>query len=101
MKAVMLFLKKVLFLLICSVCSVLPGCARLPKHKSPQEKAIGYFWYEGVFLNDGEAERIFQETTGQFPKYEYVPYHFHVTTKFKPETKNEALYGTPVTVHII
>lgn len=36
-----------------------------------------------------------------YPKYEYVPDAFHVTTQYKPEPRHEALYGTPVTVHII
>ena len=95
------FQRIIVVFLTCTILLPLFGCDRSQKHQSPQEKAMGYYWYEAVFLNKEEVEKAFIEASGNFPKYEYVPYHFHVTTSFMPEPKHEELYGTPVTVHII
>ena len=87
-------------LLMCSLLLALSGCNTSQEHQSPQEKALGYFWYEAVFLDKADVENAFVEASGSFPKYKFVPYNFHVTTSFMPEPKHEELYGTPVTVHI-
>lgn len=71
------------------------------KHQSPQEQTEGYYWYEAVFLDAEEVEQVFSMESDDYPNFEFVPESFHVTTQFKPETKNEDLYGTPVTIHII
>ena len=71
-----------------------------PQNQSPQEQAEGYYWYEAVFLNSEEVQEIFGMVSGNYPKYEFVPGHFHVTTQYKPEIRHENLYGLPVTVHI-
>ena len=87
--------------LMCALLLALSGCNKTREHQSPQEKALGYFWYEAVFLDYKDVENAFIEASGRFPKYEYVPYTFHVSTSFMPDPKHEELYGTPVTVHII
>ena len=87
--------------LTCSILLAFSGCGRSREHQSPQEKALGYFWYEAVFLDKEDVENAFIEASGSFPKYKFVPYDFHVTTSFKPAPKHAELYGTPVTVHII
>lgn len=95
------FKKVMVFLLMCSVFVALSGCDRPQKHQSPQEEALGYYWYEAVFLDKEDVEKAFIEASDNYPKYEFVPENFHVTTSYMPETKNEELYGAPVTVHII
>ena len=70
------------------------------KHQSPQEKAIGYFWYEAVFLDRESVETAFKSVSKNYPKFDFVPRMFHVTTAFKPEPKHEELYGSVVSVHI-
>ena len=84
-----------------AVCCFFIGCGSPPKNQSPQEQAEGYYWYEAVILHNEEVEAAFRTASDHFPKYEYVPDAFHVTTKYKPELKHENLYGTAVTVHII
>ena len=94
-------LQKVMVLfLACSLLLALCGCDRPQEDQNAQEQAPGRFWYEGVFLDEEEVEHAFIEASGDFPKYENLPFHFHVTTSFMPETRHEELYGTPVTVHI-
>lgn len=95
------FQKVIVVLLICSVMIALTGCDRSQKHQSPQEEALGYYWYEAVFLEKEDVEKSFTTASDDYPKYEYVPDNFHVTTLYMPETKNEEIYGAPVTVHII
>ena len=71
-----------------------------PEHQSPQEQADGYYWYEAIFLNPEEVQEIFGMVSDNYPRYEFVPEHYHVTTQYKPEFRHENLYGSPVTVHI-
>lgn len=98
------FQKWMLFLLTCSMLWTFSGCNRTQQHQSPQEKALGYFWYEAVFLDKEEVENVFRMASNKYPEYN-VPGNYHVTTDYMtdsmPEPKNENLYGTPVTVHII
>lgn len=70
------------------------------KHQSPQEKAIWYFWYEAVFLDRESVETAFKSVSKNYPKFDFVPRMFHVTTAFKPEPKHEELYGSVVSFHI-
>ena len=72
-----------------------------PKHQSPMELAEGYYWYEGFFLDQEDVENAFRTVEENYPKYEYIPDLFHVTTQYKPDPKHESLYGTPVAIHII
>ena len=95
------FFQKVFLLpVLIALCCFFAGCGSSPKNQSPQEKAEGYYWYEAVFLQKKEAEAAFRTVSGHFPSYEYVPDPFHITTQYRPETRHEDLYGTPVTVHI-
>ena len=95
-------LQKVMVLfLACSLLLALSGCDRPQEDQSAQEQAPGRFWYEGVFLDEEDVEHAFLKASSDFPKYENLPFHFHVTTSFMPEERHEELYGTPVTVHIM
>ena len=88
-------LQKVMVLfLACSLLLALSGCDRPQEDQSAQEQAPGRFWYEGVFLDEEEVEHAFIEASGDFPKYENLPFHFHVTTSFMPEVRHEELYGS-------
>ena len=95
------FEKVIVFLFACSIFWTLSGCDSSQKHQSPQEQAEGYYWYEAVFLDKEAVEKAFRTVSDNYPKYEFIPDHFHVTTQFKPERKNEDLYGSSVAVHII
>ena len=96
-----IFQKAAALVLLCSVFWTIPACGRSEKHQSPQEEALGYYWYEAVFPDRAEIEGIFRTVSDRYPEYEFVPDYFHVTTQYKPEMKHEDLYGSPVTVHII
>lgn len=95
------FQKVMTLLLICAILVALPGCDSPQKHQSPQEEALGYYWYEAVFLDKEEVEKAFVAASDNYPKYEFVPDNFHVTALYMPEQKHEDLYGAPVNVHII
>ena len=88
------------FLVMSIVCCSFAGCGNTRNSQSPQEESEGYYWYEAIFLQTEDVEKAFKTVSDQFPLYKYVPDDFHVTTKYKPETKHENLYGTAVTVHI-
>lgn len=88
----------------------LAGCSAKPAeteattgsgHQSAAEKARGYYYYEGVFLDTDEVKKAFLQAEPDYPKNELTPPEFHVTTAFQPEEKHTSLYGTEVTVHII
>ena len=70
-------------------------------HQSAAEKARGYYYYEGVFLDFDEIKAAFLKAEPDYPKNEVTPPDFHVTTAFQPEEKHTSLYGTKVTVHIV
>ena len=95
------FQKAMVLILSCFVFWTFSVCGSSEKHQSPQEQAEGYYWYEAVFLDKEEVEEVFRMVSENYPKYEFVPDHFHVTTQYKPEPKHGDLYGSPVTVHII
>ncbi len=94
------FQKILALLLTVFVCWSSSAFGSSPELQSPQEPADGNYWYEAVFLNQEEVREIFGTVSGNYPKYEFVPEHFHVTTQFMPEPRHGALYGLPVTVHI-
>lgn len=70
-------------------------------HQSDAEKARGYYYYEGIFLDTDEVKKAFLQAEPGYPKNELTPPEFHVTTAFKPEEIHNDLYGTEVTVHIV
>ena len=95
------FHRAMAFLLTCFVFRAFSGCGSSQTHQSPQEQAEGNYWYEAVFPDREEAEKAFRTVSDHYPRYEFVPDHFHVTTQYKPEPGNEDLYGLPVTLHMI
>ena len=101
MRSSNLFRKTMAFLLLCAVCCVLSGWSGPQDHNSPRERDESYHWYEAVFLDKQAVEKVFRMASDDYPKFEHTPMRYHVTTEFKPEPGNEALYGSPVTVHII
>jgi len=101
MRTARCFLGVIVLLLVCSVLGVCSGSESTPKHQSPQEEAEGYYWYEGIFPEKEEVEKIFSTVSDDYPKYEFTPDVFHITTQYKPDPKHEELYGKPVTIRII
>lgn len=64
---------------------------RINKHQNQQKQAEGYYWYEAVFLDKKEVEKIFSMVSDGYPKYEIVPDGYHVT----PIDKTiEGIFGT-------
>ncbi len=47
------------------------------------------------------VETAFKSVSKNYPKFDFVPRMFHVTTAFKPEPKHEELYGSVVRIHIM
>ena len=88
--------------------NLLCGCSYYAEHKSQEnikqksqeEQEIGYYYYEGIFLQADEVLEIFEMVSDEYPLYSVVPDQFHVTTEYLPEIKHEELYGAEVTVHI-
>lgn len=83
--------------------SLLYGCGAQPEAitdtRSEEEKSEGDYWYEAVFLDKDTLDGIFSEVRGEVP-YSCFNGEYHVTTAFKPEPKQEALYGKPVLVKL-
>ena len=69
-------------------------------HQSDTEKARGYYYYEAIFLDKDTVLKAFKQAAPDYPKNDFTPPEYHVTTAFKPEEKHTSLYGTKVTVHI-
>ena len=69
-------------------------------HQSDTEKSRGYYYYEAIFLDKDTVLKAFKQAAPDYPKNDFTPPEYHVTTAFKPEEKHTSLYGTKVTVHI-
>ena len=99
----MIHKKAIRTVLLACLCLGLFGCgapADEPMHKSKEEQDIGYYYYEGVFLETEEVTAAFESASDAFPRYPVVSKPFHITTEYMPETTHESLYGAEVTVHI-
>ena len=55
----------------------------------------------GDLSGEGSSGKIFSTVSDDYPKYEFTPDVFHITTQYKPDPKHEELYGKPVTICII
>ena len=63
-------------------------------------KNHGSWWFEGIFLNHEEIEKLFLEQRPKAP-YENMTKIFHVTVEYMPENEHKQFYGKEVEVHII
>lgn len=70
----------------------------IPSQTETSEEA--YVVYEGIFLDNDEMLKLFEETRGEAP-LDNVTKEFHLTTEFMPESDHKQWYGEKVNVHII
>ena len=92
--------KAMIVLIACAIC-VFVGCASSHPHKSQQEIDVGYYWYEGIFLDSEAVQAAFKSVSDDYPKYEIVPDHYHITTSYKSDIRHDDLYGSAVSVHVV